>query len=164
MQNITWGLKQAQLECLLTMTISPGSSSVPFLCFDFKFRSFTITVLLCLKRRVTSPTLPFSRPAMTCTVSPILTCILCSTGRLFGLHFFRSHLLSCSGKGILMTFNIRQKKHQQILALLLFFTYSHLNWAYLDHKSYLHIEHIQSVRAPHENNTVYFISNKRDTN
>jgi hypothetical protein len=33
---------------------------------------------------------------MTFTVSPTLTCILCKTGRLFGLHSFRSHRLSCA--------------------------------------------------------------------
>lgn len=53
-----------------------------------------MTVLLCLKILVISPTLPFSRPAITLTVSPIFTCIFCKTGRLFGLHSFRSHRLS----------------------------------------------------------------------
>uniref|UniRef100_A0A0V0H7G9 Putative ovule protein n=1 Tax=Solanum chacoense TaxID=4108 RepID=A0A0V0H7G9_SOLCH len=53
------------------------------------------TLLLCLIISVISPTLPLSWPDMTFTVSPSFTCILCSTGRLFGLHFFRSHRLSC---------------------------------------------------------------------
>uniref|UniRef100_A0A0V0GIA0 Putative ovule protein n=1 Tax=Solanum chacoense TaxID=4108 RepID=A0A0V0GIA0_SOLCH len=52
------------------------------------------TLLLCLIISVISPTLPLSWPDMTFTVSPSFTCILCSTGRLFGLHFFRSHRLS----------------------------------------------------------------------
>ncbi|BAT92436.1 hypothetical protein VIGAN_07114900 [Vigna angularis var. angularis] len=35
---------------------------------------------------------------MICTVSPSLTCIFCKIGRLFGLHFFRSHRLSCQSR------------------------------------------------------------------
>nr|GMD58025.1 hypothetical protein VIGAN_07114900 [Ipomoea batatas] len=58
--------------------------------------SFTTTLLLCLKISETSPILPLSCPAITFTVSPTLTCIFCSTGRLFGLQSLRSHRLSCS--------------------------------------------------------------------
>lgn len=75
-----------------------SSSSLFFTCFVLRFMSLTITVLLCLKTLVISPILPLSQPAMTLTVSPALTCILCKTGRLFGLHSFLSHRLSWQGK------------------------------------------------------------------
>lgn len=82
-----------------TLIICPGSpSSRLFTCFVFKFISLTITVLLCLKTLVISPILPFSWPAISFTVSPTLTCILCNTGRLFGLQSFRSQRLSCQRK------------------------------------------------------------------
>lgn len=91
--------KSEAREMRTTLMICPGSpSSLLFTCFVFKFKSFTITVLLCLKILVISPTLPLSLPVMICTVSPSLTCILCRIGRLFGLHFFRSHRLSCQNK------------------------------------------------------------------
>lgn len=79
-----------------TLIIWPGSfSSLLFTCLVFKFISLTTTLLLCLIISVISPTLPLSWPDITFTVSPNFTCILCSTGRLFGLHFLRSHRLSC---------------------------------------------------------------------
>jgi hypothetical protein len=81
-------------EMIITWVICPSSpSSLLFRCFVFKFMSWTITVLLCLKILVISPIWPLSRPDMTFTVSPILTCILCNLGRLFGLHSTFSHRL-----------------------------------------------------------------------
>lgn len=80
-----------------TLTICPGSPcSRLFMCFVFRLMSLTITVLLCLKIREISPTLPLSWPEITFTVSPTFTCILWSTGRLFGLQSFLSHRLSCT--------------------------------------------------------------------
>lgn len=79
------------------MIICPGSSScLLFTCLVFRLISFTIMVLLCFIISVISPILPLSRPDMILTVSPTLTCILCSFGRLFGLHSFRSHRFSCT--------------------------------------------------------------------
>lgn len=82
-----------------TFIICPCSpSSLLLTCFVLRLISFTTMVLLCLIISVISPILPLSRPEMTLTVSPSLTCILWSFGRLFGLHSFRSHRLSCRKK------------------------------------------------------------------
>lgn len=90
---------ETKIGLKITFIIWPGSpSSLLFTCFVFRFISFTTTVLLCLKILVISPIFPLSSPAITWIVSPTLTCILCKTGRLFSLHSFRSHRLSCKSE------------------------------------------------------------------
>ena len=80
-------------EMKTTLIICPSSpSSLLLTCFVFKFKSFTITLLSCLKILVISPTLP---PFSSRYDLHRISCILCKIGRLFGLHSFRSHRLSC---------------------------------------------------------------------